>query len=80
MSTHSWLATMLPIPISIQGIANTQWKKQSFKTLKNIFKVFFLFLHSSTTEQTPQVSLPRQRSEHQSDLAKENPEKQELKI
>lgn len=28
----------------------------------------------------PQKLLPRQRFEHQSDLAKENPEKQELKI
>lgn len=73
MSIHSWLATMFPIPISIQGTTNRQSKKKRFKS-------DFFFLHSSTIEQIPQVSLLRQRFEHQSDLAKENLEKQELKI
>lgn len=70
---------MLPIPISIQGTANSQWKKQSFKTLKNIFKVFLSAQQHHRTDTTglftkEEIWTPK------SDLAKENPEKQELKI
>lgn len=74
MSTHSCLATMLPIPTSIQGTV----KKTELQESEKYFQ--YLFLHSSTTQQTPHVSPPRQRFEHQSDLAKKKPEKQELKI